>query len=560
MKSAAIIGCGRAPTNMNGLKVGWGIARAHAHGYREAFKDIRLYAVDINEENLRAFAQSHGIAPGDCFTSTDELYAAVKPDAVSVCTWPALHVPQSLEAIERGVPAVICEKPLGVDNHEILKLIEAAGRKQAKVAVAHQRRYEAPYVEAKRLIDSGALGEKLTFEGRVGDDWDILSWTVHWFDMANYFFGTSPKSMLAGVNHQNDRRYGQAVERASVIYGEYDGGREAIFITGPGGGAGVSVRGERGMLVVGNNIRLWTEEGFKEIKPPAMPLGAFGSLFDDLWKSVGNGGVSRCGIEKTAAATQMAYAAHESARTATKVMMPMQTMFAPLEVMQHRPKPAGDSLAITLLADAHFPWPDAQASGRRGLIGALEALGHRVKVVQVENSEPTEADLAGADVLALYHTQTKSSPQTRSLLDQWITAGKPVLVSHCGIGAYPDWAELRKYMGQYWVWHNEPLPPSEHPHLPVMLEVADDAFGVSWKNAWLPKDEVYTKLGVAGPTRTLLTAKADGLNVPYAWQTIAYPNVVTFLPGHRADMFELDAIRDGLAASLAMLTRQRSAR
>ncbi len=553
MKTAAIIGCGRPPQNTAGHKIGWGIAGAHARGYREAFPQVQLYAVDVSAENLAAFAQAHGLPQERCFPSADALYEALTPDAVSICTWPGLHQPLTIQAARRGVPAITCEKPLALDGQEIQSILDVARRTGVRIAVAHQRRYEWPYAEAKRLIDSGLLGQQLVFEGRVGDDWDMLCWTVHWFDMANYFFDGPPKWVLAGIDHRGERRYGHAVERASTVFAEYEGGRQAIFITGPAG-HGVSVRGERGMLRIGAGIQLWTEEGYRQITAPPTEMGAFGSLFADLWSSVGTDAISRCDIERTAVATQMAFAAHESARTQRRVDLPLQTWFAPLEVMQHPPQPPAEpSLRITLLADAHQEWPGVSMSGRTGLIDALAALGHVVTLVDVAQRDPTPADLAGADVLVLYHTQRKASQQTRDVLAPWFEAGRPVLVSHCGIGAYADWPQYRQWIGHYWSWPGEAHPPSDHPHLPASLHVTDPAFAVPWAQAWLPSDEVYINLPAAAPVRVLVTARTERFETPYAWQTIAHPHVITWLPGHRADMFGLEVVRDGLRAALRLL-------
>jgi len=560
MKSAAIIGCGRPPESFQNHKVGWGIAYAHADGYREAFPDVELSAVDPNPENLAAFAGKYNIPPARQFASTEALYAATTPDAVSVCTWPALHVSQAVDAVRRGVRAVTVEKPLGLDVMQVRDLEEAvrgAGGK-SRVAVAHQRRYEAAYERARDLLRSGAIGTKLVLEARVGEDWDVLSWTVHWFDMANFFFGGPPKSILAGVDHHGDRRYGHAVERGSVVFADYGGDRQATFITGPAAlpTFGVTVRGDAGMMVVGDSIKLWTTRGYEEVKPPAAPFGnAFAALFTDLWQSTRGGPASRCDLSQCAAATEMAYAAHESARTDRRVALPLETWFAPLEVMQNpaRPAAAPGPKKIALIADGHHEWPTASMSGREGLVDALRALGHDVTLLDARQPLPAGA-LDGADVLALYHTQQKAEASHKAAIGQWLARGKPVLVSHCGIGAYADWPEFRAAIGRYWVWGGEPELTSMHPHVPVTIRVDDaDGFDVPWSGAYLPTDEQYRRLGGSAEVCPLATAIApDGGEQLYAWQVTAHPNVVVWLPGHRRDMFTLDAIRDGLAASLRL--------
>lgn len=558
MKTVAIIGCGKPPENKPGHKVGWGVGYAHANGYKIAFPDVKLLAVDPNAENLAAFGDKFSI-PNDCrFSSADTLYATQIPDAVSVCTWPALHVPMALEAIRKGVKAITVEKPLGLDGFQIQELIDTAKHRGARVAVAHQRRYEPWYAKAKEIIEQGTLGEKLVIEARVGDDWDILSWTTHWFDMANYLFDRAPVSVLAGVDHQGQRRYGHAVENASVIMADYGATRQAVFITGPAAIPlfGVAICGEKGMLHIGNPILLWSKQGYSEIPVDKVDFqSAFGLLFADLWRSI-DGPPSRCDISNCAPATLMAYAAHESARTDRRVSLPLSTWFAPLEVMQNPSvPPTTPALNVAVVADPHHVWAGFEMSGREGLVDAVSKLGHRVKLIDATKELSPDA-LSGMDLLVLYHTQRKTSPSHRAVIGQWFEQSKPVVVSHCGIGAYADWPEYRRWIGRYWVWGGENLPPSGHPHVPCKVFVDDPArFAVDWREAYLPTDEMYQGLAEASPTRTLATAlDVHGSKQIYAWQVIDHPNVVAWLPGHRRDMFAISTVVDGLRAAIRLAT------
>jgi predicted dehydrogenase len=559
MKTAAIIGCGRPPQNFSGHKVGWGIAYAHADGYRTAFPDAALYAVDPNGENLSAFAERVGIPLERCFASADALYRAVTPDCVSICTWPALHAPMAIDACARGVRAVLVEKPLALDTFEIRELAQHTRSRGTRVAVAHQRRYEAPFVHARRLIAAGSVGSKLVLDARVGDDWDMLSWTVHWFDMANFLLDARPVSVLAGVQHTGQRRYGHAIEDASTVFVTYDRGHQANFVTGPAAlpQAGISVRGENGMLVIDDNkLRLWTTAGYQEISPEPVPFAnAFASLFRDLWQSAGSDAVSRCDVRLTGVATEMAYAAHQSAATMQTVALPSATWYAPLEVVQHRAAPASSApagLRVTLLTDAHSEWPEQPMSGRDGLHDALVALGHTVTLLRADAELSGDA-LNECDLLVIYHTQREAAASHKDVVGRWIRSGKPVVVSHCGIGAYADWPDYRGWTGKHWVWSGEAGQPSLHPHVPCELTRIDPQFDVGWSKAWLPLDEMYQNLGDASPTRVLVTATPpDGQPQPMGWQVKQTPHVVVWLPGHRRDMFDLPAVRDGLRASIEL--------
>jgi hypothetical protein len=207
---------------------------------------------------------------------------------------------------------------------------------------------------------------------------------------------------------------------------------------------------------------------------------------------------------------------------------------------------------VVLLADRHHTDRDTGESGRDGLAEALCSLGAAVSVVKTEERELAATDLADAAALVLYHTQPTSSESTRQLLRQWVSAGRPLVISHCGIGAYPDWPEFRQWIGIYWVWGNEdPTRASRHPHVACEIEVPDqNAFKTGWQQAWLPRDEVYTNLGSASEVKVLARTIVEGQPAPVAWQSLQHPNVVAWAPGHRSDIFRLSVTGDGLRAAL----------
>jgi len=553
MKSAAVIGCGKVREG----KEGWAIGHAHANAYRKAFPDIRLCGVDIDADNLRVFGEAFGLPPEQLFGSTEALYAALTPDAVSVCTWPGLHHAQVVEAAKRGVKAITCEKPLALDGSEIDQMLAACAKANTRLAVAHQRRHNAAYIKARELLQAGVIGERCVVHARVGDGWDILSWTVHWFDMASCLLDDEPVSVLAGMDHTGTRRYGHAVEDNSVIFVEYRGGDQAVFVTGPDAvppGSGMYVVGPKGVLrFVSAGVEVMSDSRTVLHEARDEFGDGYVGLFQDLWAGVLDPQRPvRCGAEHTAMATRLAYAAHESARTMRRIALPPRDLgFAPLEIVQHPPVCARSLGRVVLLADNHHADPPTNEGGREGLLEALLATGaEQVHLVKAEEREPTHDDLAGADLLVLYHTQRTSSPAVRQVISRWIGGGRPTLIAHCGIGAYPDWPQFRAWIGRYWVWGGEDKPISGHPHVPCELRVVDRAaFDPGFDTAWLPRDEVYVQLAEAAPLVELVTATYPDGEAHIAWHAAETPHVVTWTPGHRREIWGLPAVRRGLRAS-----------
>lgn len=266
--------------------------------------------------------------------------------------------------------------------------------------------------------------------------------------------------------------------------------------------------------------------------------------------------------------TRLAYAAQESARTRSAIQLKaFHIGFAPLEVLQHAPAPRRLVKRAVLLADPHHLDPATGLSGRDGLLAALQdSVADEVRMVPADERGLTPADLGDADLLVVYHTQQTATPDQQQVLASYVNAGRPLLVVHCGIGAYANWPEYQRWIGRYWVWKDQAsqaLPASKHPHLACELQAVAglSGFSLPWEDAWLPRDEVYVTLGQAGPIQVLATMRArrpDGSEIhePAIWRSLEKPNVLVTLPGHRHDMWMLPVMRQQLRASAAALVGQ----
>jgi len=91
------------------------------------------------------------------FATLDELLTQAQPDGVIVSTPNALHVPQALHCIEKGLP-VLLEKPIAHTVADAQRLVQVVQNLQAKVLIGHHRAHSPIMRETKTLIDSGRLG------------------------------------------------------------------------------------------------------------------------------------------------------------------------------------------------------------------------------------------------------------------------------------------------------------------------------------------------------------------------------------------------------------------
>jgi scyllo-inositol 2-dehydrogenase (NADP+) len=102
--------------------------------------------------------------------SADEIWShAADYDLAVIATNNRTHVPLASAAVDAGI-AVVIDKPLAASSADARALVAHAGRARVPLSVYHERRWDAEFLTAKRLIAEGKLGEVLRFESRL-DRW-----------------------------------------------------------------------------------------------------------------------------------------------------------------------------------------------------------------------------------------------------------------------------------------------------------------------------------------------------------------------------------------------------
>lgn len=141
-----IIGCGA-------------IGRTHIERLSNRIPNAQVTAVyDYFQQAADAMAEKYECVS---FKNGEELIRSDETDAILIASADPSHAGYVLESIRAG-KRVFCEKPLAntaADCQKIMDAEQKAGRKF--VQVGFMRRYDAGYVEMKKLIDSGELGNPL---------------------------------------------------------------------------------------------------------------------------------------------------------------------------------------------------------------------------------------------------------------------------------------------------------------------------------------------------------------------------------------------------------------
>jgi predicted dehydrogenase len=144
---------------MTGIR--WGIlgtgniAQQFARGLRDAAGSRAVAVASRSLERAGAFAAEFGISQG--YASYAELTKDQTVDVVYVATPHAFHYQNTLLALESG-KAVLCEKPLAIDESQAREMIDLAARKNLFLMEAMWTWFLPPFVRLRQILADGMLG------------------------------------------------------------------------------------------------------------------------------------------------------------------------------------------------------------------------------------------------------------------------------------------------------------------------------------------------------------------------------------------------------------------
>ncbi|MFN8621615.1 MAG: Gfo/Idh/MocA family oxidoreductase [Chloroflexota bacterium] len=165
--------------------------------------DVELLIADVDPERARAAAAQTG---GTALPTVEAAVAAT--DALAIAASTDTHADLVRLGLARGIP-IFCEKPLARDlagSIALAKEIEAAG---AIVQLGFQRRFDAGYVEARRMVTSGELGTVYTVrlaghdpapphEAYIPASGGLFrDFSVHDFDIIRWLLGAEVEEVYA---------------------------------------------------------------------------------------------------------------------------------------------------------------------------------------------------------------------------------------------------------------------------------------------------------------------------------------------------------------------------
>ncbi len=215
-------------------------AHMHAASYAacvQANPDAVLVGIsDDDAERGKQMAEAY-----ECeYFGSDETLVEADIDAVIICTENALHRDATLLAAEAG-RHVMCEKPISISVVDAQAMIEACDHAGVGLMTAFPCRYGPAYIEARRLVAEGQIGEILamkgTNRGRNPGGWFVepqlsgggatIDHTVHITDLMRDITGTE----VAAVYCEMDRFFNPELkcDDAGLITMDFTGGAFATL-------------------------------------------------------------------------------------------------------------------------------------------------------------------------------------------------------------------------------------------------------------------------------------------------------------------------------------------
>ena len=282
-------------------KIRWGIlgtgaiAEKMAPAIRSAANSELIGVAGRHEESGRMAAAKYGL--DRTYRSYDELIGDPDIDAVYVALLNHLHAEWTIRAIEAG-KHVLCEKPMTMNEREVLRIRESLGNRDLRVMEAFYWRFHPAHQAARELIRDGRIGRPVfvhshfSFPIRLqtrfvkawggGALYDLGCYAVSW---SRFVMDGEPVAvdgvLSPGPDAEEVDRFGSGVlyfpDRTAFISVSYDMGRFQFYeVLGDGGKLRLESEATDDMirfgLTCGDLRREWTTD---RIEPYRYEVEAF---------------------------------------------------------------------------------------------------------------------------------------------------------------------------------------------------------------------------------------------------------------------------------------------
>jgi predicted dehydrogenase len=368
--TAAVIGAGSKSDDPG--RDGFAMGYRHGSAYRRTDACELVACADIVPENGRAFAQEFDLDDQAVYEDYETMLSEMAPDIVSVCVPPSIHAEIVSTCAESGtLEAIHCEKPMAETWADCKQMVRVCERADVSLTINHQRRFGAPFQEAKRLLDTGSIGDLRRIEFTAETLFDA---GTHLFDLAGYYTeGATVEWVLAQVDYREENVwFGSRNATQALSQWHYEDGTDGVARTGESCADDecyLRLVGSSGTIEIGvqdgpplrmrENNTSWqaidaddetihgrASPGYvgaavrklKDRFPGLSPEDRSGNLFieraiGDVVGSLGADREAELSARRALQATELIFASWESARRRGRVDLPLEIEDNPLEDM-----------------------------------------------------------------------------------------------------------------------------------------------------------------------------------------------------------------------------------
>ena len=142
---------------------GYGLAGRVFHA--PLLKGCGYEVASILTSNPDRIAQAKSDFPQVQIFSELDAFLESDLDLVVIASSNVAHLPQTLAALERGIPTVV-DKPMGRSVAEVKEMIALSEKKQILLTTFFNRRWDSDSLTIKKLLATGELGTPFRFDGR----------------------------------------------------------------------------------------------------------------------------------------------------------------------------------------------------------------------------------------------------------------------------------------------------------------------------------------------------------------------------------------------------------
>ena len=318
-----IVGCG-------------GISRRHGRGFTSNPRTEITACTDIVEDSAKKFSEEFDVLR--VYADFREMLEKEDLDIVSVPTSQGARAEVTIAAAESGVKAVIGEKPMASSLGEAEDMIAACEKHGVKLAIAHQRRFDADQNEIRRLVSDGAIGQPLLVHVISKRDAGLLNMGTHYVDEWRYWLSDPETEWVVGQTSRYTDRWERRNRCEDFVMGLvcFEGGTRGLYegdlpypdVSLP------SITGTTGKINFPDNGKVMLfrdgKSGWEEIEPAPVETDQFQELIDWMEGKIPE---HRSSGRQARYTQEILMAFYESLRIKNIVKMPLETRDSPLEMM-----------------------------------------------------------------------------------------------------------------------------------------------------------------------------------------------------------------------------------